>query len=106
MRSIELEITNASGLHARPAALFVKAALGFRCAVRVRNVERDSPAANAKSILSVLAQGAGRGTRIEITTDGEDEDEALETLGRLVETGLGEDAPTGVEVERLPSARR
>jgi len=103
MRSVELEITNATGLHARPAALFVKAAAGFRATVRVRNVERDGPAANAKSILGVLAQGAGRGSRIEITAEGEDEDIAIDALGRLVEDGLGEGGAAhgpGDEVQR------
>ena len=97
MRSIELEITNATGLHARPAALFVKAAASFRCAIRVRNVERDGPGANAKSILAVLAQGAGHGSRMEITTDGDDEDAALTHLARLVEEGLGEGGTTPEE---------
>jgi phosphocarrier protein HPr len=96
MRSIELAVTNATGLHARPAAVFVKAAAGFRSSIRVRNVERDGPPANAKSILAVLAQGAGHGSRIEITADGEDEDLALEHLARLVEDGLGE-GPGGGE---------
>ncbi len=90
MRSIELEITNATGLHARPAAVFVRTAAGFRSAIRVRNVERDGPGANAKSILSVLAQGVGHRSRIEILTDGDDEDAALEALARVVAEGLGE----------------
>ena len=95
MRSVELEITNASGLHARPAALFVKTAGGFRSKVLVRNLARDVAAANAKSILGVLAQGVTNGTRIEITAEGDDEDQAILALGRLVEDGLGEGAPAG-----------
>ena len=103
MRSVELEIMNATGLHARPAALFVKTAAGFRAMVRVRNVERDGPAANAKSILAVLAQGAGHGSRIEITAEGEDEDVAIDTLGRLIEDGLGEGSASGAS-EAGPAA--
>ena len=95
MRSIELAITNPTGLHARPAAVFVRAAAKFRGRVLIRNVERDGPPANAKSILAVLAQGAKRGSRIEITTEGEDEDAAIEELARLVEDGLGEGGSTG-----------
>ena len=96
MRSLELEVVNASGLHARAAAAFVKAATGFRSTIHVRHVDREPPGADAKSILGVLLQGVGRGARIEIQADGEDEDEAIETLGRLVEDGLGEGAAAGL----------
>jgi phosphotransferase system HPr (HPr) family protein len=90
MRSVEVVITNPSGLHARPAAVFVRAAARFRSAVTVRNLGQDGPAVSAKSILSVLAQGATRGARIEITASGEDEEDAVGALARLVAEGLGE----------------
>jgi phosphocarrier protein HPr len=90
MLSIQLPIANASGLHARPAALFVRTAAAFRSDIRVRNVGRAVSAVNAKSILGVMGLGVGRGAVIEITTEGEDEAEALQALRQLVESGIGE----------------
>lgn len=90
MKSIELEVRNPSGLHARPAALFVKTAASGRSKVRVANLGRDGAEADARSILGVLALGVSSGTRIRVTVEGEDEAELVETLRRLVEGGLGE----------------
>ena len=100
MRSIQLDIRNASGLLARPAAQFVRAAQRFRSDLRVRNVRRDGAVADAdaKSILGVLALGVSRGGRIEVTADGEDERQALEALRELVEGGLGEPTARTAEV--------
>ena len=93
MLSIELAIANASGLHARPAALFVRTAAAFRSEVRVRNLGRSVPPVDAKSILGVLGLGVGRGAVIEVTAEGEDESEALTALRLLVESGIGEGGP-------------
>ena len=82
MLSIELAIANASGLHARPAALFVRTAAAFRSDVRVRNLGRSVPPVDAKSILGVLGLGVGRGAVIEVTAEGEDESEAEEVVNR------------------------
>ncbi len=68
-------------LHARPAAQFVRTALGFRSRIEVLAGER---AADAKSLLSVLALGATAGTTLRLRADGEDGPVALETLGRCV----------------------
>ena len=64
--------------------------MGFQSRVRVRNLLTKAPAVDAKSILGVLGLGVGRGGRIEVTAEGEDEQEALDTLGELVANGLGE----------------
>lgn len=90
MQAIELEIRNPSGLHARPAALFVRAAAASRSVVRVANLDREGAEANAKSILAVLGLGVSKGHRIRITADGDDAAETLETLQRAVSEGLGE----------------
>jgi phosphocarrier protein HPr len=68
-------------LHARPAAHFVRTALGFRSRIEVSAGER---AADAKSLLSVLALGAKAGTTLRLRADGDDGPVALETLGRCV----------------------
>jgi phosphotransferase system HPr (HPr) family protein len=95
MRSIQLPIANTSGLHARPAALFVRTAAAFRSDVRVRNLGRTVAPVDAKSILGVLGLGVGRGSIIEITAVGVDEAEAIRAMRELVESGIGEGAGPG-----------
>lgn len=91
--AIELDVRNPSGLHARPAAVFVKAAARFRSDVRVANLTTGSPEVSAKSILAVLGLGVSSGHRIRVRADGEDGPEAIRSIGELVESGLGEDGP-------------
>lgn len=87
MPQVSLIVTHPAGLHARPAALFVQTAQRFRCVVHVRHDERR---ANAKSILGVLALGAGLGAQVTVEAQGEDADEALTALQALVESDFGE----------------
>ncbi|MCC5947853.1 MAG: HPr family phosphocarrier protein [Nitriliruptoraceae bacterium] len=81
MASTELRITDEVGLHARPAARFVKAAAGFASTVRVTHGHRS---ADAKSLLEVLQLEAGNGAHIVIEATGEDEDEALRVLAEML----------------------
>lgn len=90
--SLEVQVHNPSGLHARPAALFVRAASGFRSDIRVINLTTGSAPVTAKSIIGVLGLGVQRGHRIRLQCDGEDEGLAAETLRSLVESGLEEHA--------------
>jgi phosphotransferase system HPr (HPr) family protein len=88
---VTLEVHNPSGLHARPAALFVKAAAAFRSEVRLTNLSRDAErSASAKSLLGVLGLGVSCGHRLRIEAEGADAAEALDSLARLVANGLGE----------------
>ena len=96
MQSNLFTIHNEVGLHARPAALFVRTAAQFKSTIKVRNVTRGTPFINAKSILSVLGLGATKNHEIEITTEGEDEQTALETIARLIESDFAESAATQV----------
>jgi phosphotransferase system HPr (HPr) family protein len=73
-------------LHARPAANFVKAAMGYSSRVWVATDEKE---ADAKSLLAVLALGARRGTRLGLRAEGGDALEAVETLAATV-AGLRE----------------
>jgi phosphocarrier protein len=77
-------VSQPDGLHARPAAQFVKLAGGFRSSVKIR---RDGREANAKSILSVLGLGVSRGTQIELDVEGEDQDVALSELSAFLREG-------------------
>jgi phosphotransferase system HPr (HPr) family protein len=92
MAEATVEVPNPSGLHARPAATFVKAAMGFRADVKITNVTRnpDGAPASAKSMLAVLGLGVSKGHSIKITAEGEDADAAVSRLVELVQSGLGE----------------
>jgi phosphotransferase system HPr (HPr) family protein len=87
---VELDVRNPSGLHARPAAVFVKAAAGFSSEIRVANLTTDSPEITAKSIIAVLGLGVQRGHRIRLRCEGGDEQAAMSMLRGLVEAGLEE----------------
>ena len=77
-----MAVCNRTGLHARPAAQFANAAKQFDSKVFVRNLSKPEVdnLANAKSIISILTLGMGKGTKIEISAEGPDEQEAVDTL--------------------------
>lgn len=87
MISKKVTIKNPTGLHLRPAGIFCETALKYdsKITFRYRNAE-----ANAKSVLSVLGACIKSGDTIEIVCEGNDEDQALETMVQLVESGIGE----------------
>jgi phosphocarrier protein HPr len=80
-------VTHKVGLHARPASVFVQTASKFASDISVSCEDRT---ANAKSILTVLTLGAHQGAEITIKAEGEDAQEALDTLVKLVEDNFGE----------------
>ena len=82
-------LTNETGLHARPASLFVQTAARFNATIRVRSGGRE---ANAKSILEVLQVGARNGAELIITAEGADASAALAALADLVDSRFGEGA--------------
>ena len=90
MPSITLTVKNAVGLHARPAALFVKTAKEFPCTITMRNLTSGKPAANAKSPLAVLTQAVQQNHEILIEANGDKSAEALEALKQLIENDFGE----------------
>jgi phosphocarrier protein len=84
-------IINKSGLHARPGTLFVRAAKQFISDITVTKLDgEDRPvkSCSAKSIVMIMAMVLARGTRIEISAQGTDEEAAVDTLAALVDTGL------------------
>lgn len=87
MPEATVTLRNKTGLHARPAKVFAKAAAASPAEVTVSKDGRD---VNAKSVLSVLTLDCHQGDQIVIRTDGEGAEEALAELVRLVESGLGE----------------
>ena len=90
MQSNSFIIHNEVGLHARPAALFVQTAAKFKAKIKVRNATRGTPFMDAKSILSAMGLGIAKEHEIEITAEGEDEQAALETIARLIESDFAE----------------
>jgi phosphocarrier protein HPr len=93
MRSVEVVVPNASGLHARPATLFTQKAAEFQARITVENLDRGKGPVDAKSLLMLLTVGVSRDHRIRLSADGADEDAAIEALVGLIESGLGEAAP-------------
>ncbi|HEY5629726.1 MAG TPA: HPr family phosphocarrier protein [Candidatus Limnocylindrales bacterium] len=81
-------VHNASGLHARPAAVFVKTAKSFPGTSI--EISKDGVTRDAKSILGVITLAVTKGTTITIRTSGEEADAALKALVDAIESGLGE----------------
>jgi phosphotransferase system HPr (HPr) family protein len=91
MPSVTVTVRNPSGLHARPAAAFVRAAAGLPVEVRVTNLSRDPDrSAAAKSILGVMQLGVAQGHELRLEADGEGAQTAIQELRALIESGLGE----------------
>jgi len=83
----DARIVNPLGMHARPAAEFVKVASRFKCAVEVR---KDDLAVNGKSIMGVMMLAAECCSSLTIKTDGEDAEAAMHALLALVADGFHE----------------
>lgn len=81
-------IVNRDGLHARPAAEFVKLANTFTSEIWVRKAELE---VNGKSIMGVMMLAAEYGSEVVIRASGEDADAALDELAALVADGFGEE---------------
>ncbi len=85
--SVDVEVPNRLGMHARPCAEFVKLAGGFSSSILVT---RNEMRVNGKSIMGVLMLAAEKGSSLTITADGDDAEEAVEALANLVRGGFDE----------------
>lgn len=83
----DVTVQNQVGLHARPATFFIQKANEFKSSIWVEKEERR---VNAKSLLGVLSLGIMGGTDIRIIADGSDEEVAVESLVKLVQSGFAE----------------
>jgi phosphocarrier protein HPr len=88
--SREKVVRNKVGLHARPAALFVKTAAQFSSSVTIENLTKGTMSANAKSILSLLKAAVQMNDRVRIAAEGDDEEAAVTALCDLVDNKFGE----------------
>ena len=85
MYSKEVQVTNQVGLYARPATFFIQKANEFKSSIWIEKEERR---VNAKSLLGILSLGIVGGTSIRIIADGADEQQAVDALVELVESGF------------------
>lgn len=86
----QVQITNPSGLHARPGSDFVNLAKKFESKIKLFRLDKPEKIANAKSIVFVLSLGIKKDMVIEIQAEGPDQTEAVDQLIAFVEGGLGE----------------
>ena len=87
MISRNVTIQNTVGLHARPATFFVQRANAFKCSIWMEKADRK---VNAKSLLGVLSLGVMKGTSVTLIADGADENEAMESIVDLINSGFEE----------------
>lgn len=86
--SADVVVENRNGLHARPAAMFVKISSRYRAEVWV---EKDGERVNGKSIMGLMMLAAGKGSKLSIHAEGPDADKAVAEIKSLVETRFGEE---------------
>lgn len=85
MPACELTIPNEEGLHARPAAKFVKLANQFSSDIWV---EKEDEEINGKSIMGLMMLAAAKGSVIRVSAEGEDAETALDRISELVNSGF------------------
>jgi phosphocarrier protein len=88
MTEQEVKIINRAGIHARPAAVLVNSIKDLKANVYL---EKGSDRINAKSIMGILTLLATYGTVLKVIAEGEEEEKAVETIVRLIETKFEEE---------------
>ncbi len=88
MTEVTVVIDNKTGIHARPASLFVQTAAGYKSKIQL---EAKGKTVDAKSILMLMSLGLVQGTEVKIIADGEDEADAVKALKELIESRFGEE---------------
>jgi phosphocarrier protein len=81
-------IQNKLGLHARPAAMFVRLANQFSSEIIV---EKDGEEINGKSIMGLMLLAAGQGSKLKITAQGIDAEKALQAISEIIENKFNEE---------------
>jgi phosphocarrier protein HPr len=84
----DLPIPNRLGLHARPAAMFVRIASRYRSEIWV---SKEGEEVNGKSIMGLMMLAAGQGSKLHIRCEGPDADKAMEEIEALIKAGFNED---------------
>ena len=86
----EFIIPNANGLHTRPSSVLVKLVKEFKSKVTVANLDGKAEPVSATSLMKIVALGAKKGSRLQFTAVGDDAAQALDAIGKAIESGLGE----------------
>lgn len=89
--SREFVILNPNGLHTRPSSVLVKLVKEFNSKVTVANLDGTNNAVSATSLMKIVALGAKKGSRLKFTAVGDDAQQALDAIGKAIESGLGEE---------------
>ena len=88
MQATDVVIVNKLGLHARAAAKLVNLASQFKSEI---TVTRNGQDVNGKSIMGIMMLAAGKGSKLQLSADGADEQQALTALRALIDNRFGED---------------
>lgn len=83
-------IKNEHGLHARPSAVLVNEVKKYNASVAVQNFDRNSQLVSAKSLMKIVALGVVKGTRLRFVATGDEAQQAIDGIGAVIESGLGE----------------
>ena len=83
-------IKNEHGLHARPSAVLVNEVKKYNASVAVQNLDRNSQLVSAKSLIKIVALGVVKGTRLRFVATGDEAQQAIDGIGAVIESGLGE----------------
>ncbi len=86
----EFIVPNANGLHTRPSSVLVKLVKEFKSKVTVANLDGKAEPVSAISLMKIVALGAKKGSRLQFTAVGDDAAQALDAIGKAIESGLGE----------------
>jgi phosphocarrier protein HPr len=84
----DITIVNRLGMHARPAALFVKVASRFRCDIWVKKEDEEI---NGKSIMGLMMLAAGQGSKLHVRCEGPDAEDAMREIEAIIAAHFNED---------------
>ncbi|MCK8816715.1 HPr family phosphocarrier protein [Natroniella sulfidigena] len=87
MTEQQVMVTSSAGLHARPASLIVQEANNYQSEIKLA---KDNNEVNAKSIMGIMGLGVSQQTEITVKAEGEDEEEAVAAVVKLIESGFDE----------------
>ncbi len=90
MQELTLTVRHKVGLHARPAAKFVKTAKSYNSQISITNLTRNSKTVDAKSLVGVVKIAVACEHQIKLEIEGEDEQQAAEALRTFIEEALEE----------------
>lgn len=95
-------VRNEHGLHARPSAVLVNEVKKFTSKITVQNLTRETAPVSAKSLMKIVALGVTQAHRLRFVAEGDDAKQAIEALGKIIASGLGESVSAVPPLNRIP----